>query len=499
MNSWVSLLPPLIAIAMAFATRQVLLALFSGLAAGVLILHGTDYTQYVDLLDKYLVGSVANADHVYIILFSLFISGSVSILYNNGGMKALIRPFVGYIKTKKHAQWGVLCSGLMLFFDDYANSLVVGNTMRPITDHHKISREKLAYLVDSTSAPVAAIALVTTWIGAEVAYINEAVVALDITQSAYTIFLKSLPFAFYPVLTLVFIALITWQEKDFGPMLTAEKTAFAKGEPSHETCEESTYQPPFYYGALPIFLLIVITFSCLMITGSDKDHQTLSEIMGNANSYVSLLWGSFSCLISTLIMTSIFSIKKLETLFEEMIEGFSNLLPAICVLVLAWALSEVISDLKTSDYLIGVMPSNFSGWILPALIFVVAAAISFATGSSWGTMAILYPLVIPLAYSVATIEVSDLVYACVASVLSGAVFGDHCSPISDTTILSSLASGCNHIAHVRTQIPYALTVGVVSVFCLSLSLFIPSLICLIIGVSVLFLVVRNFGKSSTQK
>ncbi len=494
MNSWVSLLPPLIAISFAFATRQVLLALFSGLAAGVLILHGSDYSRYVDLLDKYLVGSVANAEHVYIILFSLFISGSVSILYKNGGMKALVQPFVGYIKTRKQAQWSVLFSGLILFFDDYANSLVVGNTMRPITDHHKISREKLAYLVDSTSAPVAAIALVTTWIGAELAYIDEALIVLGVSQSAYSVFLNSLPYAFYPILTLIFIALLTWQGKDFGPMLVAEKAALKNTEITIETIEENITQKPFFYGALPIFLLIVITFSCLIITGSDDQHQSLSAIMGNANSYVSLLWGSFICLMSTLIMTSIFSVKKLEVVFEEMLEGFANLLPAISVLVLAWALSEVISDLKTSDYLIEIMPSNFSGWVLPTIIFFIAAAISFATGSSWGTMAILYPLIIPLAYSAATFELSDLVYACVASVLSGAVFGDHCSPISDTTILSSLASGCNHIEHVRTQIPYALTVGLVSLGCLLLSLFTPPIFCFLIGVCMLFLVIKKIGR-----
>ena len=228
MNSWLSLLPPLIAIGFAFATRQVLLALFSGLAVGVLILHGSNYSKYVDLLDKYLVGSVANADHVYIILFSLFISGSVSILYKNGGMKALIQPFVGYIKTKKHAQWSVFLSGLILFFDDYANSLVVGNTMRPITDHHKISREKLAYLVDSTSAPVAAIALVTTWIGAELAYIDEAIVTLGVTQSAYSIFLNSLPYAFYPILTLLFIALTHLARKRFWTNVNCGKSCFEK-------------------------------------------------------------------------------------------------------------------------------------------------------------------------------------------------------------------------------------------------------------------------------
>lgn len=494
MNSWVSLLPPLIAIVIAFATRQVLLALFSGLAAGVLILHGTDYTHYTDLLDKYLIGSVANADHVYIILFSLFISGSISILYKNGGMKALIQPFVGYIKTKQQAQWSVFFSGLILFFDDYANSLVVGNTMRPITDYYKISREKLAYLVDSTSAPVAAIALVTTWIGAELAYINEAVLSLGITQSAYSIFLNSLLYAFYPILTLIFISLITWQKKDFGPMLLAEKVASTKTKHLVEEELVAARQLPFYYGALPIFLLVVVTFSCLIITGRDATHHTVSEVMGNANSYVSLLWGSFACLSSTLILTFIFSTKKLERLFEEMIEGFANLLPALCVLVLAWALSEVITDLKASDYLIQIIPSDFSGWILPTIIFLIAGAISFATGSSWGTMAILYPLIIPLAYSVAGQEVADLVYACVASVLSGAVLGDHCSPISDTTILSSLASGCNHIEHVRTQLPYALTVGVVAIACLLISFVLHPISCFGIGTVILFFIVKKIGK-----
>ena len=277
-------------------------------------------------------------------------------------------------------------------------------------------------------------------------------------------------------------------------MYTAEITAQNQTSTPNQIEEKLPVLQSFWFGAAPILMLIVVTFFTLIITGKNETTHTLGEIMGNANSYTSLLWGSFVCLITTLFLSLVYTTKKLSDLFEEMVVGFGDLLPAISVLVLAWALSDVISDLKTSDFIIGAMPSNFSAWTLPIAVFLISAAVSFSTGTSWGTMAIIYPLAIPLAFSMMQIDETNLLYACVASVLSGAVFGDHCSPISDTTILSSLASGCNHIQHVRTQLPYSLVVGGASLLCLFLSAFISVWVCFIIGVFILYFLVKNLGK-----
>ena len=491
MNTWLSLLPPIITILIAFLTREVLIALFSGLLIGVIILHGTNFTEYDQLLDNYLVNSIANADHVYILLFSLFTSGSITILHKNRGMEALLSPFISLIKTKKQALWSTYFAGFVLFFDDYANTLVIGNTMRSITDKFKISREKLAYLVDSTSAPIASIALVSTWIGAELSYISEAIEQTNTSQSAYSLFISSIPYAFYPILTLLFIAILIFTEKDFGPMKKAEESPF-----SVDISEENQHLeiPPFWSACIPIAFLVFGTVILLYLTGKTNETQSLSDIIGNANSYKALLWSSFFSLCSAIIISLSAYKKSLLKTVEDMIEGFTHLFPTLMILVLAWALSAIIVDLKTTQFIISALPLTFPSSILPAIIFCTAAVIAFATGTSWGTMAVLFPLALPLVYSFQGVD-DAIIYASIASVLSGAVFGDHCSPISDTTILSSMASKCNHIAHVKTQLPYALTVGGVSLIILLLTPLISNpLILLLAGTFICYFIIWKWGK-----
>lgn len=489
MDNWLSILPPLVTILLAFITRQVILSLLSGLVIGVTIIHGTDITAYSSFFDTYIINSIANRDHVYIILFSLFISGSVHLSHKNGGMEALLSPLAKWVKTKQQAQGATFISGLLLFFDDYANTLVVGNSFRPITDQFKISREKLAYIVDSTSAPVAAIALVTTWVGAEIGYISEAL-PTDNTLSPYNLFLNSIPYAFYPLLTLSFIALITFTKSDFGPMHKAELIASNNETTARKT---SSTQPKqhFLFGALPIFILILITMTTLYLTGKKSETQSISEIIGNANCYTALLWGSFSSLTVALLLSLIYTSKKINLLIEEIFDGFNLLIPTLAILILSWALGGIIDDLHTADYIIQFLP-NTSSWWLPSLIFIISAIVSFSTGSSWGTMAIVFPLAIPLALSN---NPSLVLLPSIASVLSGAVFGDHCSPISDTTILSSMATQCDHVTHVKTQLPYAITVAITSLITLMLSsLFGLPFLFLLIGITLLIIVVKLLGK-----
>lgn len=488
MNTWLSLLPPFITILVAFSTRQVIPALLTGIFSGVLILHGTNYNEYHQFLDNYIVNSISEKDHIYVLLFSLFIAASITITQKNGGLEALISPFTTFIKTKKQALWCTYFSGLILFFDDYANTLVIGNTMRPITDRFKISREKLAYIVDSTSAPIASIALISTWIGAELSYIDDATKSLAIKTNSYDLFLNSIPYAYYPILTLLFIPILIHTEKDYGSMINTKTPLIENKSTASET-------PPFWTAFTPIFILIVAMMALLYQTGKTGQPQTLGEIIGNSNSYVALLWASFFSLLSSITISILFHKKNTTDSLSYMIDGFAHLLPTVIILTLAWALSAVISDLHTSKYIIASIPETFTPHYLPAIIFILSAIISFATGSSWGTMAVIFPLALPLAYSLN--PEGYVIYSCIASVLSGAVFGDHCSPISDTTILSSMASDCDHLNHVKTQIPYAITVGLVSLFLMIIPTSNP-LINLIIGLLILWIIIRLIGKKQVQ-
>lgn len=483
MNSWLTLIPPFVTILLAFITRQVHLSLFMGLFSGIIILHSTDFIAYTDILDKYLLNSIADKDHVYIILFSLFISGTITLIKSYNGLSSIIAPFTKKIKTQKQALTATYLSGLILFFDDYANSLVIGNTMRPITDQYKISRAKLAYIVDSTSAPISSIALVSTWVGAEISYINESIINIDTNYNGYSLFLKSIPYAYYPILTLLFIPIIIQLNYDYGPM------SYSKIE-KQSPPDTKKQHLSFWKGFTPILVLIVSMIAILISTGYTKITDSISAIFGNSNSYKALLWSSFLSLLTASLIALSLNKKTPKKILDTIFEGFNHLLPTIAILILAWALSAIISDLKTSEYLIQLFPKNSPIFLLPFLVFILSGITSFATGSSWGTMAIIFPLVIPLAFA-STAE-SSIIYASIASVLSGSVFGDHCSPISDTTILSSMASGCDHIEHVKTQIPYALTVGITS--CLILLFPISPIIGIPIGAIVLYLFIFFLSK-----
>jgi Na+/H+ antiporter NhaC len=434
--------------------------------------------------------------------------------------------------------------GLAIFFDDYANTLVVGNTMRPITDKLKISREKLAYIVDSTAAPIAAVAFITTWIGAELTYISDGVAKItaeggEITESAYSIFVSSLGYSYYPIFTLFFVGFIIYKQRDFGPMFHAEKNAansignLGKTESIEELNEFKPVENSNHKSmnaVLPILCVVLGTFIGLLYTGFKSVELQLVEmgsqlslgvwsgmeelagnpttffrklglIVGNADTYVALLWASLLGLFCAIILTVSQRIMNLKDTMESLVFGIKTMVPAIVILVLAWSLALITEDLNTAGYLKTFFGEDFKTiWLIPALTFVLSAFIAFSTGSSWSTMALMYPLVIPLSFSVAGADLGydefAILYNTIASVLAGAVLGDHCSPISDTTILSSLATSCDHISHVRTQMPYALTVGGVALFIgvIPAALGISSFILIPLGIVVLYAIVHFFGK-----
>lgn len=478
--TWLSVAPPLLAIAVALLFRQVIPALFVGLMFGVWLIGNLSWqalwTSPMVVVEQYTVAALADTDHASVIIFSLLIGGLVGISSRNGGMVGVVNLIVNWANTVKRASLATIAMGLSIFFDDYANSLVVGNTMRPVTDKMNISREKLAYLVDSTAAPIASIAFITTWVGFEVGLIDEALRAINHQgDSAYIMFLQSIPYSFYPIFAIALTIFIASSERDFGPMLMAEQ----KAREGHINTTQSINladdeikpiegKPHRAINALiPFGVLIIVVLGGLYVTGLDNtlENQSLKDIIGNSNAFKAMLWASIAATLVAVLMSVSQRILTLDDTIEAWYEGIKPMLQAIVILILAWSLAAITEQLQTSIYISSLLQDSLSYYWLPVLTFLLAALTAFATGSSWGTMGILIPLIIPITWNVMDAqgvmeeEYLHIIHITIASVLAGAVWGDHCSPISDTTILSSMASGCDHIEHVRTQIPYAMYAG----------------------------------------
>lgn len=613
---WMSIIPPLVAILLALITRQVLLALFMGILAGAWLTNGMPLHPYelmravFKVLDFYILQSLYSTSHLSVIAFSMMIGGMVAVISRNGGMVGIVMKLSPLAKSPVSTQFVAWLLGVAIFFDDYANSLIVGNTMRPLTDKYRISREKLSYIVDSTAAPVASIAFITTWIGAELGYISDAMpglAGLENPPSAYSVFLSSLPYAFYSYFTLIFMLLVIFTKRDFGAMYKAEYRARTTGKvfdvSSNDASEEDLEElepvkgAPLRWvnGLVPVLVVVLGTLMGLIDTGMSSSFGQLEEkgialssngwgetwgkihllnasereiwqaidkqpaadvwkvvsplaspnipnptteeelkaaihglsahqiwdkypqvvpieavsgmrktgiLIGNADSYSSLLWASLSAVFIAIFMTLVQRIMKMSDAINTTVKGFKTMMPALLILVLAWSLATTTEELSTAEFLTSILSGNISPTLLPVIIFVLSAVISFSTGSSWSTMAILYPISIPLTWSIcmeAGMSVDDsmlILYNVIATVLSASVWGDHCSPISDTTILSSLASSCNHVAHVNTQMPYAMLVGITSLVInyLATILGLPFLVNLLIGTAVLVGWLLVFGK-----
>jgi Na+/H+ antiporter NhaC len=481
---WIAILPPLIAIVMALITKNVIPALFLGIWFGAFTISGFTpagaFTGMLAAFDTFVLAALADPAHAQIILFSFMIGGMVGIISKNGGMQGVVNHIVPLARSPQRAQGATGLLGLIIFFDDYANVLVVGNTMRQVTDKLRVSREKLAYIVDSTAAPVSCVALITTWIGYEVGLIDTAVSQIaGFNEAGYSVFLRSIPYSFYPLLCMFFVFVVAFSGRDFGPMYEAEVRARRTGEVTasdarldpaasgHGELEAKPDAPErAVNAALPVAILIAGVLIGLWVTGQG---ETLQDIIGTADAPRALMWAS---LLAVLVAAALSIGQRILTLTEVVdawYAGLKAMMIAMIILVLAWSLSAVTEVLNTAGYLVSVLGDTLPPAVVPALVFVISAATAFATGSSWGTMGILIPLVVPLSWAVlAANGMADdahhnVIYSTVACVLGGAVWGDHCSPISDTTILSSMASGCDHIDHVRTQLPYAVLVGGVGV------------------------------------
>jgi Na+/H+ antiporter NhaC len=515
---WLSIIPPLLAIVVALVFRNVIPALFLGIWFGSWTIAGLSigglWRGLLDTYQVYVLGAITDPSRAAIILFSFMIGGMVGIISKNGGMQGVVNRIIPWASTPKRGQLATGALGLIIFFDDYANTLVVGNTMRKVTDRLRISREKLAYIVDSTAAPVTCVAFVTTWIGYEVGLIGISVERLEgFNEAPYSVFLSSIPYSFYPLLAMFFVFVVAFVQRDFGPMYKAEVRARTKGQvlsPDADVDEAAVsgkeLQPPQdkphrpLNAVVPVLVLIFGVLVGLYVTG---EGESLRDIIGSADSYKALMWASLLGALCAAMLSIGQRILTIHETVEAWYAGLKSMLFAMIILVLAWSLSSVSEVLHTADFLVSILGEALNPGVVPALVFVLSAATAFATGSSWGTMGILMPLVLPLSWAVllannmAHPDSHHIMYSTVACVLAGAVWGDHCSPISDTTILSSMASGCDHIDHVRTQLPYATLVGSVAVLIgtLPTGFGVPWWLALPMGAVVLIVAERYLGKS----
>jgi len=529
---WFSIVPPVIAILLALVFREVITALFAGVWLGALAVAGFNpITGTWRLIDEFAVPALANSadGHTQIVIFSLLLGGMVGIIARNGGTMGIVEAVAPFASTARRGKLATWAAGLAIFFDDYANTLIVGNTMRPITDRLKISREKLAYLVDSTAAPVAAIIPISTWVGYEVSLIGDGLRIAAEQQAAnpelaralmdaspFAVFVNSIPYRFYPILALFLGFATAVMSRDFGPMAKAERRAaegkgvyregamLATDTTTHVMDPKEGLRHRWWNAAIPVMTVIVVVLIGLYQTGraSAGPEARLMDVFGAADPFSTLLWGSLSgCLMAFALSVGQRVLSVTETI-DAWMGGMRAMVIAMVILVLAWSLGAVTQEIGTAQYLAQALSDRVPLHFIPVLVFATSAAMSFATGTSWGTMAILVPLVIPLTASLGGAagfhgsQHYTLLLGAVSSVLAGSIFGDHCSPISDTTVLSSTASACDHVDHVRTQLPYSLLAAVVGMLLgdIGTALGLPVWLALIGSMAVIALYLRFFGR-----
>lgn len=501
-----SILPPLLAIVLAIATRQVIISLFIAVWLGATFIHASPIDGFFRSIDTYVLESAADPWYAAILIFTMIIAGTLGLVTKAGGAQAIADALTKKAKTARGGMLAAWLMGMIIFFDDYSSCIIAGNTARPITDAVKVSREKLAYIVDSTAAPIATVALISTWIGFELGVIGEGFAAIGMDNvPVYLIFLQSIPYRFYSIFAIALVLILAITMKDFGPMYTAEVRARTEGKLLRDgatplsATDTEVLQPAegtplrWYNFVIPILVIIGATFIGLYVQGGGAEVGMMAAF-GDADSSVVLLWASSLGALVTIVMVLIQRIVPLQEAIDTIINGAKSVFPALIILVLAWALSYISGELGAAEYLVALVEAaGIGAAVLPLLIFLLSCFMAFAMGTSWGTMGIVTPLAIPVAYAIGG---EPFLIPTLAAVLTGAIFGDHCSPLSDTTILSSTGAGSDHIDHVRTQIPYALTGAVVAgVFgFIPAGLGVHPVISIILGVVVLIVFVKLVGK-----
>lgn len=551
---WLSIIPPLLAIALSLIFHEVITSLFLSVFVGVLLLIGFEFSNvipaFLRVIDSYILEVLRDSKHISLISFAFMVGGMIALIAKNGGLTGLVNKISAIAHSSRSAQLTTLFLSLSIFFDNYVNILIVGNTMRPITDKYKVSREKLAFIVSTTAASAASLAFFTTWTGAEMVYVHDAASYLRLGNSAFSIFFKSLQFAYYPIFMLILTFALIVSKKDFNKMADAEvsaRSAGIKNEQNDKSIEknierdiveilhpESQNGGKWINAAFPLIVLFITAIAGLIVTGTENIYQKmlgkgipvtnqnlssvwkhlhafdnrnisffqkLGELFGNGDFYIALLWSSFSSLLTAFLLTLLHKNLTLKRTTEIMIHGFRVMLSAIIILIFSWSLAEITEDLHATEYLSSVITGNIKPSLLPLVSFLLAATFAFSTGSVWGAMAILYPLLVPVSWMISAssgLSMSDtesITYNVIATILSGSVFGIHCSPVSDSTIMSSIASDCNHIQHIKTQLPYAATIALISILVFFFSLInFHWFFNLGLGTALIILIVKFSGK-----
>ena len=507
-NSFWALLPAVIAIALALITKEVYSSLFIGILVGGLLYSGFNPVGAMEhIFVDGMIGQLSDTWNVGILIFLVILGTMVMLMNRAGGSAAFGRWSVEHVKTKVGAQLATIALGILIFIDDYFNCLTVGSVMRPLTDKHNISREKLAYLIDATAAPVCIIAPISSWAAAVTGFVDGV--------NGLTLFVRAIPYNFYALLTIVMMLTLSIGKFDFGPMRLAEMSKKLNDSQlpnpngvSAMTGAEDQPMPPVspkgkvIHLVLPIICLIVCCVIGMIYTGGFFEGETFVNSFSNSDASVGLVFGSVTALIITIIFFLATKVLTFNECMNALPEGFKSMVPAILILTFAWTLKSMTDSLGAAEYVAGLVDSAASTGalmsMLPAVIFLIAVGLSFATGTSWGTFGILIPIVVKVFGGNMG---NELMIIAISACMAGAVCGDHCSPISDTTIMASAGAQCDHIRHVSTQLPYAITAALVSFVAYIFAGFIRNwLICLPIGIALMvvtLLVMKNIdGKKA---
>ncbi|MGF6376729.1 Na+/H+ antiporter NhaC [Clostridiales Family XIII bacterium PM5-7] len=511
-----SLLTPFIAIVLSFITKQVVLSLATAIFVGATIVNGGNlFHGFLRTCDTYIVGTATDSWNATLLIFILSVGGMIAVMSKMGGTQAMAITLGKKAKTARNSLVITWIMGIIIFFEDMANSLIVGPTMRPVTDQQKVSREKLSYVIDSTAGPVTDMAFISSWVAYEIGMIAIAFTAVGIEDgNAYGMFMKTIPYRFYNIFAIVMVITIIMMQRDFGPMYKAEKRARLTGKLYEDTAKPMMSKeldamnvaegaPLRMYNAIvPILTFIVTTLLAIWYTGGGLDEPFsitgIQNAFGNSDSAASILYAVIFTSIECIVLAVAQKIMTLKECIDTWLNGCKELLLTVTILVLAWSSGSVMSDLGTGDFISGMVGNSIPGVILPAILFLVSCCVAFSTGTSYGTTAIMIPIAFPLAMGVTGGEVTSLAVATIAAVTCGAIFGDHCSPISDTTIMSSMGSASDLMDHVKTQLPYAVTAAIVATVIgfIPAAMGVSPFIIIPVGIVAIILIVRLVGKST---
>lgn len=495
---WLSLLPPIVAVVMAIKSKNVILSLFCGGLVGTLIFcMGNPFLAVKSIIGDYFFVQLTDSYNAGVIVLVIFIGGFIKLMEKSGGAQAFGKSVYRFVNTKLKAQLCAWLGGIVIFFSDLGTPLLVGPVFRPLFDKLKISREKLAWILDSTSSPVAILIPFIGWGVYIMGLIQAEFENLKINQSDYTTFVQAIPFQIYAILAIIMIPLVAFMKKDFSQMKKAESLAAFRDYSFEETEEEDKKAAQNGYSntnAKPVMVIlpIVVVFATLFITLAPLGFP-FKKVDGN-EFRVALTMGYFFGALVLMVLIRFYKVKTFKDTFKLYVDGMKGMTDVAVTLVLAWSLGSMISGLGTADFIVNGMKSmQFSPGLVPAALFLFGAFVSFSTGSSWGTFAIMMPLAIPMAHAFA------IPYGiAVGAVLSGGLFGDHCSPISDTTILSSTGAECDLVEHVKTQLPYACVNGVIALLAYIFAGFTGSPLAVVLAIVLLFVVIMVWSRREVK-